>query len=272
MEYRIRKHIQRNYNDPEVKSEGLYYIEKLKKICNNDIRNFILNVKNSKNKVSDVEDTIKLLKKYFTNIQLTQEEKLLIFYYTYKYHKDILNYSVKDDARNLVLLDIDFLKPNYYKGYIDEKRYYFKIIFPEDEKGIKIFNFYNICEIKEITKPLVFINFKINKLNVVLIEENREINEKDEKSLIFLDIISILQQLNKHNIFINFTRENICFIDHKPQKFYLKDIHDYQVINILNFKKQIGILLRSINFTFPLTKYSNRIDIYDRIIRDLITK
>ena len=273
MEHYVKSKFKTIRYDAKCKIKANQCINHAKIISDNNIKTFILNLNNSKNRVCDVDKTLNFLEKDLNNGYITNEEKLILFYYTYKYNKILLNNKVIDSSKNLVIIDIEQIEPNLYIGYINEKAYYLRIVLNNDELNMKKFILYNLMEMKKITHPEILLTFKVNQNNTILIEKYEKITVNDDKTEIFIDILNILFQLNKNGIFVNFDIDNIVKIHNKHQKYYLMDIDKYKLHQrSINVKKQISYLLISLDMDLDLKSMKNSLEIYQFLIKKYLFK
>jgi len=207
-----------------------YMIERIEDISKKDIKSFMNKVSNQKNKKIDVKDTILLCSNYLNSGEITDKEKLIIFYYVYRYHKIVLNNDLVNLKQKKIIRDLKFKKPNSYTGYLDNEEYSVKIILEEDIVLKKIYENYKIMEIYNIPLPKINLQYSLNENKTVIVENNRKITDEDDKIRVFLDIINILRCFNKKEIFVYFDIWNIRYVKER-----------YYLINLLSMKKQKNI-------------------------------
>jgi len=207
-------------------------VKKIKRISNNDVKNFMNEISFQKNKKEDVKKTLNVCSTYMYAKNLDIKEKLVVFYYIYKYHKIILNNQFLNLKEKKIIFDIDYEKPNLYTCYLDEKKYFFKIILKEDILLKKIYENYKIMQIYNIPMPNISLVFMFSEYKTILIPDNRLIDERDDKFKVFLEISNILRCFNKNNLFVEFEKKNIRFFNGR-----------YYLINLKNLKNKGNIIV-----------------------------
>lgn len=250
--------------------EGYYnhMISRIEEISKKDIKNFMNKVSNQKNKKDDVRDTLTVCSNYMNSNNISDKEKLIIFYYAYRYNKIVLNNDLINLKQKKIIKDLKFKKPNSYTGYLNDEEYSVKIILDEDIILKKIYQNYKILQIYNIPVPEINLNFTLDEYKTILVEKNSKITENDDKLQIFLDILNILRCFSKNKLFVNFDYWNIRNVS---GRYYLVNLLNITKQTQINIKNQINIL-KEILGIFKKTSFHSYHDTFKYIIEKRNTK
>ena len=232
-------------------------VKKFKEICKNDPEGFIKDVNQNKNSVHAINSIFDDLKTFLHSSHLDMEVKRIIFYYSYYYDTFVRDNELQNHKDRRKIYNVKLRKPNNYTGKIDNKDIYFKVVSRED----RIVKNYKIMELYNIRMPYIDLNFK----NILVTEDNEKVKVPLEREA-FLQILSILRQFNSNNLFVYFSKWNIRKVG---TGYYLLNLEKISNRVNLECKKQLSLLLPFSKDQVDLSKYRDRIEIYDEIVRDL---
>ena len=227
-----------------------YVITKIKEITQNDVQTFMNKISRNKNKVDDVDRTIFLSLPMLSDEKISQKDKLVIFYYIYNYHKLVLNNQMINLKDKKKLVDIEYKKPNSYYGYLDDKKYHFKILIDADMEMERIYQNYKIMEIYGIPIPDINLDYKLSENKTILLPENRKLNESDDKKTVFLELLNILRQFSRHNLYVVFDYWNIRKV---RDRYYLLNLSNIKHVKTVNVSGQIKLLRKVLKFDTKLS-------------------
>lgn len=239
-----------------------YLIKKIKNISNNDIKGFMNKISKTNNKISDVDNTLFLISIIAHCKKISQKDKLVIFYYVYKYHKIVLNNNLVNLKKKEKMIDIEYNKPNSYTGYYQNREYQIKILIDEDSELLKIYKNYKIMEMYNIPLPDLSLDYTFGNYKTLVISKNSKITKKEDKKIIFIEIMNILRLFNKNKFFVSFDFWNIRKI---RDRYYLLNLTDIKKVKKADIKKQLDMLKTILNYPNKIINYD-----YSRLLKDLI--
>jgi len=224
-----------------------YLITKIKGVTQSDVQTFMNKISRNKNKIDDVDRTIFLSLPMLSDEKISQKDKLVIFYYIYNYHKLVLNHQMVNLKDKKKLIDVEYKKPNSYYGYLDDKKYHFKILIDTDTELQKVYQNYKIMEMYNISLPDINLEYKLSENKTIMLPENRKLNETDDRKTVFLEILNILRQFSRHNIFVVFDYWNIRKV---RDRYYLLNLSNVKQVKSVNIKSQIKLLRKVLEFDY----------------------
>lgn len=239
-------------------------IKKIKNLCNNDVKGFMNKVSKTKNKISDVDKTLFLNPIISHNKDISQKDKLVIFYYIYYYHKIVLNNELVNLKQKNKMIDIEYKKPNSYIGYYKNEEYQIKILVSEDSEMTKIYENYKLMEMYQIPLPKLSLDYQFGDYKTVTIAKNKKIRKYEDRKDIFIQIMNILRIFNKNGFFVNFDFWNIRNIN---GKYYLLNLQNINRVKNPNHIKQLKILQKELEYPDKIDNYS-----YDYLLKYLVIK
>lgn len=251
----------------DKKLDENYYkvlVKKIKKLSNDNVKGFMNKVSKTKNKISDVDKTLFLNPVISHCKNITQKDKLVIFYYIYYYHKIVLNNELVNLKQKKKMIDIEYKKPNSYIGYYNNEAYQIKILVDEDSEMTKIYKNYKLMEMYQIPLPKLSLDYQFGDYKTVTIPKNRKIRDGEDRKEIFIQIMNILRVFNKNGFFVNFdfwNIRNIC------DRYYLLNLTDIKKVKNPDHGKQLKLLQKELEYPDKIDNYS-----YGYLLKYLVIK